>query len=206
VVRTRPVPQIERTAARRRVDIRTRKEHDMKKLALALAAALATITTPALAQDTEDFSGAKATVITGYDVVDLNTPGVRNPDGVIYGFGLGYDVQKGSTVFGVEAEVADSTAKLKAGAATVAETSRDLYIGGRVGVVTGKTLVYAKAGYSNFRLLSIAGNGNADGFRVGAGVEQKLSDKVFAKVEYRYTDYEAGVSRHQGVAGIGLRF
>ena len=35
----------------------------------------------ALAQDTEDFSGAKATVITGYDVVDLNTPGVRNPDG-----------------------------------------------------------------------------------------------------------------------------
>lgn len=178
----------------------------MKKLALALAAALATVATPALAQDTEDFSGAKATVITGYDVVDLNTPGVRNPDGLIYGLGLGYDVQKGSTVFGVEAEVSDSTARLKAGAATVAETSRDLYIGGRVGVVTGKTLIYAKAGYSNFRLLTVAGNGNADGFRAGAGVEHKLTDKVFAKVEYRYTDYEAGMTRHQGVAGIGIRF
>lgn len=178
----------------------------MKKLALALAAALATVATPAIAQDTEDFSGAKATVITGYDVVDLNTPGVRNPDGLVYGLGLGYDVQKGSAVFGIEAEASDSTAKLKAGAATVAEASRDLYIGGRVGVVTGKTLIYAKAGYSNFRLLTVAGNGNADGFRAGAGVEHKLGEKVFAKVEYRYTDYEAGMTRHQGVAGIGLRF
>lgn len=178
----------------------------MKKIALALAAALATIATPALAQDTEDFSGAKATVITGYDVVDLNTPGVRNPDGLIYGVGLGYDVQKGSTVFGVEAEASESIGRLKAGAATVAESSRDLYIGGRVGVVSGKTLIYAKAGYANFRLLTVAGNGDADGFRLGAGVEHKLGEKVFAKVEYRYTDYEAGMTRHQGVAGIGLRF
>jgi outer membrane immunogenic protein len=178
----------------------------MKKIALALAAALTTLATPALAQEAEDFSGAKASVTAGYDVVDLNTPGVRNPDGGTYALGLGYDIQKGRTVFGIEGEVSDSTAKLKAGGATLAEASRDLYIGGRVGIVTGKTLIYAKAGYSNFRLLTVAGNGNADGFRAGAGLEHKLTDTVHAKVEYRYTDYEAGMERQQIVAGIGLRF
>lgn len=178
----------------------------MKKLALALAAALTAAATPALAQEPADFSGAKASIITGYDVVDLNTPGVRNPDGVIYGLGLGYDIQKGSAVFGVEGEIADSTAKLKAGAVTLAETGRDLYIGGRVGFVTGKTLIYGKVGYTNARITSIAGNSNADGIRIGAGVEQKLTDTVFAKVEYRYSNYEADVERQQIVAGIGLRF
>ncbi|MBX3593434.1 porin family protein [Sphingomonas sp.] len=178
----------------------------MKKFALALAAAM-TFATPALAQDqSAPFSGATATVITGYDVVDLNTPGVRNPDGVIYGLGLGYDIQKGSAVFGVEGEIADSSARLKAGAATVASTARDLYIGGRVGYAAGTTLIYGKVGYTNARIRTIAGNGNADGIRVGVGVEKKLTDSIFAKAEYRYSNYEAGVERQQGVVGLGVRF
>lgn len=179
----------------------------MKKIALALAALTMSATAaPALAQDSADFSGPSATVITGYDVVDLNTPGVKNPDGVIYGIGLGYDIQKGSAVFGIEGEVAGSTSKLKAGGATLASTDRDLYIGGRVGYATGKALIYAKAGYSNARFRTIAGNGNADGVRVGGGIEYKLSDGIFGKVEYRYSNYEADIERQQVVAGLGVRF
>ncbi|MEG3182269.1 outer membrane protein [Sphingomonas sp. LT1P40] len=178
----------------------------MKKLALAALTALTLSATPVLAQETADFSGPSATVITGYDVVDLNTPGVKNPDGVIYGIGLGYDIQKGRTVFGIEAEVADSLAKLKAGAATVAETGRDLYIGGRIGVVTGQTLLYAKAGYTNARIRSPFGTADADGIRAGVGAEVKLTDSIFGKAEYRYSNYEAGVERHQGVLGLGVRF
>ncbi len=179
----------------------------MKKLALAALAAITMASaTPALAQDAADFSGPSVTAITGYDVVDINTPGVKNPDGVIYGIGLGYDIQKGSTVFGIEAEAADSTAKLKAGAVTVAETGRDLYIGGRVGVVTGKTLIYGKVGYTNARIRSPFGTADADGIRLGAGAEVKLTDSIFAKAEYRYSNYEAGVERHQGVLGLGVRF
>ncbi len=176
----------------------------MKKFALALAGALAAAT-PAMAQEA-DFSGPKASVIAGYDVVDLNTPGVRNPDGVIYGLGLGYDIQKGSAVFGVEAEVADSSAKLKAAGVTVAETGRDLYVGGRIGFVTGSTLLYGKVGYTNARVKTIAGSDNADGIRLGAGVEQKLGETLYAKVEYRYSNYEADVERQQVVAGIGIQF
>lgn len=178
----------------------------MKKLALAAAAALATIATPALAQDATDFSGPSATVITGYDVVDLNTPGVKNPDGVIYGLGLSYDVQKGSAVFGIEGEVAGSSARLKAGAATVAKADRDLYIGGRIGVVAGKALIYGKVGYTNARITGPFGAGNADGIRLGAGVEYKVTDTIFGKVEYRYSNYEAGVERQQVAAGLGVRF
>lgn len=178
----------------------------MKKIALALAA-LTLPAVPALAQDDSAFAGPSATVVTGYDVVDLNTPGVRNPDGVVYGLGLGYDIQKGRTVFGIEAEVADSSAKLKAGAITAAETGRDLYIGGRIGMVAGsRALIYAKVGYTNARLLSSFGNGNLDGVRVGAGIEYKMTDAIFGKIEYRYSNYEGGVERQQGLAGLGVRF
>jgi outer membrane immunogenic protein len=176
----------------------------MKKIALALAAL--TMSAPALAQDDAPFSGAHASGVVGYDVVDLNTPGVKNPDGVVYGLGLGYDIQKGAAVFGVEGEVTGSSADLKAGAATIASMGRDLYVGGRLGYASGRTLVYTKVGYSNARVKSVAGNADADGIRIGAGVEQRLGGNLIAKAEYRYTNYEAGVERHQAVAGIGIRF
>lgn len=178
----------------------------MKKLALAALAALAVAAAPAAAQEAADFSGPSATVITGYDVVDLNTPGIKNPDGVIYGLGLGYDIQKGAAVFGIEGEIAGSSAKLEAGGATVARAARDLYVGGRIGYATGRALLYGKVGYSNARISSPFGSSNADGIRFGAGVEYKLSDAIFGKVEYRYSNYEADVERQQVVLGLGARF
>ena len=45
-----------------------------------------------------------------------------------------------------------------------------------------------------------------DGVRVGAGVEHQLTSRAFVKAEYRYSNYEQGVSRNQVVAGVGLRF
>lgn len=199
-----PADRVHRSATLHRTN--DLKDVTMKKLALALAATLAAAATPALAQDKADFSGPSATVITGYDVIDLNTPGVKNPDGVIYGIGLGYDIQTGSAVFGAEAEVAGSSARIKAGAVTVAKADRDLYIGGRIGYVAGRALLYGKAGYTNARFTSPFGTGNADGVRLGAGVEYKFSDMIFGKVEYRYSNYEADIERQQVVAGLGVRF
>ena len=70
-------------------------------------------------------------------------------------------------------------------------------------------LIYAKAGYTNARA-SVTGFGGAnfDGIRAGAGVEsharQQLADSV--RAEYRYSNYEADLSRNQGVIGLGFRF
>lgn len=174
----------------------------MKTVIFAAAAAVA-IATPAFAQDDTAFAGPRAEVITGYDSVDSNSNGAGTLDGVIYGGALGYDIQNGNIVLGFEGEVADSTAK-----AHGLETERDLYLGLRVGaVVGGKALAYVKAGYTNASLgLDGFGTETGDGVRVGAGVEYKLGGRLFAKGEYRYSNYEADFERHQFVAGIGIRF
>ena len=144
--------------------------------------------------------------------------------GVTYGIAGGYDFQTPSgTVFGIEGEVADATTDdcvsgvVVASDRLCAKAKRDLYAGGRVGFTSGSTLIYGKAGYTNLRVGASYEDGtaatasdfstasNLDGVRVGAGLEKNLG-RVSLKAEYRYSNYEDGVSRHQGVVGAGIRF
>ena len=181
----------------------------------------ATAATPALAQNAAPFTGPRVEAIVGYDNVK-GDGGHRN--GVTYGAGLGYDFQLGGAVLGIEGEATDSSAKgcetgfITATDRICANAKRDLYVGGRVGVaVAPSTLLYAKAGYTNARFKvnytdtatpanNSSASTNLDGVRVGAGVEQKLGTNLYAKAEYRYSNYEQGLSRHQVVAGLGFRF
>ncbi|AMO71983.1 outer membrane protein [Sphingorhabdus sp. M41] len=179
----------------------------MKNVTIATAIAVSALASPVLAQNNTDFSGVKATAIAGYDNIDLDIVGVDNVDGFLYGGSLGYDFQAGNIVYGVELEATESTGKISNTAGRI-EVGRDLYAGGRLGyVVGGSTLLYTKAGYTNARSSSPGlGGANGDGVRVGAGVEFNLSEKVFARGEYRYSNYEDGVSRNQGLVGLGVKF
>ncbi len=176
------------------------------KTVIFAAIAAACVSAPAFAQDAAPFTGPRAEVIVGYDAVDLNA-GVGTPDGVLYGLALGYDIQAGGSVLGVDAEISDSSAKYSVGGASLV-TDRDLYVGGRVGFALGDTaLAYLKAGYTNARFEATGlGGEEADGVRVGGGVEYRLGGKLFVKGEYRYSNYEAGIERHQVVGGVGIRF
>jgi len=182
-----------------------------KYLIAALAVSTAVIAAPAMAQDADTtFSGLHAEVLGGWD----RDQGLeRHDNGVLYGIGAGYDLRRGNTVFGIEGEASDSTQKKELGAVTE-KASRDLYVGGRLGyVLGGNNLLYAKAGYTNARYtvdgtatgVNLA-EGNLDGVRVGAGIEHQLGSRTFVKAEYRYSNYEQGVSRNQVVAGFGVRF
>ena len=97
---------------------------------------------------------------------------------------------------------------------------------------TPSTLVYAKGGYTNARYGFLGTDGtvedeqhiDVDGWRVGAGVEQKIGSNAFAKLEYRYSNYsdaevdfepegipdtgpfDVDLDRHQVAAGVGWRF
>lgn len=167
----------------------------------ATAAASIALAAPAFAQDS-NFSGFHAEALAGYDAVKTNSNGLGTPDGLLYGLGLGYDLQAGGVVFGVEGEIADSTASRGA-----VDAARDLYAGARVGVPVGpQMLAYAKAGYANGRVNTPTFRRNGDGFRVGGGLEYKLGGNLFLKAEYRYTNYEQDVERHQVVGGLGVRF
>ena len=172
----------------------------------ATAAALATLTAPAFAQNEPTFSGPRVEALAGYDSVHTNSNGLGKPDGVLYGAGVGYDIRRGNAVFGLDAELTDSTASVNTTAGSI-DATRDIYVGGRAGLVIGtKTLAYVKAGYSNARIEGAGFNNNGDGLRVGAGLEYDFGNKLFAKAEYRYTNYEQDVERHQLLGGVGIRF
>ena len=192
----------------------------MRSIAFLATAATAVVAfaAPASAQQSAPFTGARVEGIVGWDRIQ----GSGRNDDVMYGIAGGYDMQMGSALVGIEGEAADSNNKSCVGAGTAlnsrlcAKAARDLYIGGRVGtVVGGRTLLYAKAGYTNarFKLTDDDGSSqitldrsNLDGIRLGAGAEYAVGPNSFVKAEYRYSNYEQGFSRNQVVAGFGFRF
>lgn len=202
----------------------------MRKIFFASALAVSAIATPAFAQEEAPFTGPHIEGLVGYD--DLGDKG-----DLLYGIAGGFDFQAGGAIIGIEGEFADSdvntTARdiVTAGDSVGINTDRDLYIGARVGyAVAPTTLVYVKGGYTNARLEgrfndgagTIFRNGvTADGYRLGAGIEQKFSlfgPSGFVKAEYRYSnyrnldiggndfDFDTDFDRHQAVVGVGVRF
>lgn len=192
----------------------------MLRYCLAAAVAAAGVASPVYAQDAEpaaarpsEFTGFKVEGLAGYD------------SGLVYGIGAGYDLQMGRFVLGAEGEISDSTDKecltgvVAPGDRLCSRLGRNLYAGGRIGfTVAPRTLLYGKIGYTNQRvvadytagtpaaLASFTAKANLDGIRLGAGLEQKLGRNAYVKGEYRYSDYENGDFRHDGVVGIGFRF
>lgn len=201
-----------------------------------LGALLATAAaTPAFAQDRAPFTGPHIEALAGYD--RLGNTGADSRDGFLFGAALGYDIQIGGAIAGIEGEVTDSTTTLRdtsvlaTGDRFNTDTDRDLYIGARLGVaVKPSTLLYIKGGYTNARIetnYTTAGTNSTstafattlDGYRLGAGVEQKFNvfgPSGFIKGEYRYSNYrnadvgstnaDIDLDRHQVLVGLGVRF
>ena len=194
----------------------------MRTLLTLAALAAGGLAVPAIAQDaaapaSPSFAGPRIEGLVGWDRVQNH----GHATGVNYGVAGGYDFQHGSTVFGIDAEAADSTARRCIGSRTPADprlcakAGRDLYVGGRIGKVVGsRALLYAKAGYDNSQIRATFNDGttrahdskNLDGVRVGAGAEYKLTANTYVKAEYRYTNAEDHWTRNQLVGGVGMRF
>lgn len=180
----------------------------MRKIILSALIGSAAIATPAFAQGNDTpFHGGHVEAITGYDHIS----GAGGQDGILYGVGGGYDYRSGNAVFGIEGEVLESTTGDCVGNLCV-DASRDFYIGGRIGaVVAPRVLVYGKLGYSNARVdvtqNNVGDHTNLDGIRAGAGIEWQFRNSPLSmRAEYRYTNYESGVERHQGTLGLAFRF
>ena len=207
---------------------------------------LAFAATPAMAQD-GDFTGPWVAAVAGYDINktgstaddDLNDNRDESIEGLLYGAAVGYDYDLGKIIVGAEAELTGSTAEDnydntgETFALGNVDAGRDIYVGGRVGFkAMPSMLVYAKAGYTNARFNYVGSdnqtdynvNLDTDGYRLGAGVEQRVGANAFARLEYRYSNYSKGeldfetdglddsdrfdidTDRHQIVASVGMRF
>lgn len=153
--------------------------------------------------------------------------------GVTYGIEAGYDYVTDSRFLvggyvGVEGSSIKDCATTPFGERDCLKGGRNFTVGARAGYVTDQGVVYLKGGYSNGQLKFEAEDfvddervrfkDNHGGFHLGAGGEVMVTNNVYGKLEYVFTNYSSdkfddGITyakfrpqRHQLVAGIGLRF
>ena len=204
----------------------------MKKSILALALTSVFVATPAFAQDATPFTGPYVGGVLGLDSVELESGGLEgNDEGTLYGGVIGYDMNLGGFIVGVEGEYTESAVSqsqrdiLIAGDQASLNAGRNLYAGARLGYqIDPNAMLYVKGGYTNAKA-SLLYDDNAgttfsesdklDGYRVGGGLEASANN-MFVRLEYRYSDYgkyessslvsNIETSRHQGVVMAGIRF
>ena len=183
----------------------------MKKILFATAASAAILAaTPAFAQEAPVApTGARVEALVGYDRLKIDS---EHDGGVLFGIGAGYDFAVGNGVsLGADVEATESTQKEGDPDIAQIKAGRDLYAGGRVSfAVNPNANLYVKAGYTNARFkASDEGTTfaeNADGVRLGAGGQLGIGGKAYVGAEYRYSNYEAGLTRHQVALTVGTRF
>lgn len=98
-------------------------------------------------------------------------------------------------------------------------------IRGRLGYSFGRALVYASAGWAAAHVdADLVGLVNAStsevyhGYTVGAGVDYAVTDRIFGRLDYRYSDFgskdlkfggtvvESDLSQHSVRLGLGVKF
>jgi outer membrane immunogenic protein len=188
--------------------------------ALASVAVLAAAASPAAAE------GFRAEIHGGWDHVRSDGPGINNNDsdsGIVYGIGAGYDFSIAPKVeLGIDLSADLSTMEecengvLLPNDRACLDAGRDLAAALRLGYkVSDRGTLYALAGYTNARFrfdyttpagVTTRDGRNLDGFRLGAGYQHDFGEKMYGKVEYRYSNYEADVTRHQVLMGVGVKF
>lgn len=194
---------------------------------LAAAAAIA-LASPAAAQT---FEGPYAGIQAGWNHNKIETAKTdigeanidRSRDAGTAGIFAGYNykvtdkiVVSAEAGFNLGFDDAVSRSRTSSFASIDPEYSFDL--GVRAGyLVNDKTLLYVRGGYENLRAAvrvndvagSRYGKDTFDGWSVGGGVERALSEKVSARVEYRYSDLggsDTKLQRHQALIGVAYHF
>lgn len=153
------------------------------------------------------------------DATTLDQPGTK--DALNLGVYGGYNFRlRHRIILGAEGGVSFTTSDritAPSGAATVSiDPQRQFDIGARAGyLVTDKTLLYVRGGYTNLRVRTTdtvpasSTVRDLDGWNIGGGAERAITDHISARVEYRYNHLgrEGGrYDRHQVLAGVSYNF
>jgi len=167
------------------------------------------------------YAGAVATYGFNGDTNGLVGPEVDRDGWGGSGF-AGYNWQTNNFVYGFEGDIGYNDMEGTENGQTV-EGGLNGSIRARMGVAaTDRVLVYATAGGAAERTEVSNELGEDEqtllGYTVGAGVDAKLTDQVFGRVEYRYTDLssdafntgglaqDVGTSDHKVSVGLGVKF
>ena len=170
------------------------------------------------------WAGPSAGASLGYGFSGTTTPATGDVDteGFLGGVFAGYNLQNGLFVYGIEGDVGYSGVEGDNGI-TETKSGFEGSLRGRMGVaVTNDILLYGTAGGAAERL-KVSDPAGEDsnamlGWTAGAGVDVKLTENVFGRVEYRYTDFgSADFNTGSGLqsvdskenrvsVGIGMKF
>lgn len=196
-------------------------------LPLVLLGAAAAFAAPAQA---ETFDGPYVGVTAGWDrgeVSDrINSQAVDSQasrDSLVLGGYAGYNYKLSEKVVigaeaGFTATIDDRIRGASAGQSLVVDPRYSFDLTARAGyLVTDKALVYVRGGYANQRVRTSLDTGNGlvrdsdslDGWVLGGGLEYAITDKVSARVEYRYSDFGQNggdYERHQTLFGVSYNF
>ena len=149
-------------------------------------------------------------------------------EGWLGGAHVGYNIQRGNLVYGLEADLEKSGQQGSGVGSLGFPHSTDIAwqgsLRGRLGLAFDRTLVYGTAGWAfgdvqidkGFASYSDVRNG----WTAGAGVEHMLTQSLSARIEYRYTDFgradfgntainsidRSNVDQHAVRAGLSLKF
>ncbi|QKV18403.1 outer membrane protein [Oricola thermophila] len=168
------------------------------------------------------WSGFYAGVFGGYNWGTFDATGADiDADGWSGGAFAGYNMQSGQMVYGVEADAGYSGTEGTLGGIEAKQTGFGS-LRARVGYAFDPVMIYGTGG------LAISGAEVDDGtvtdsnthlgWTIGAGADALITDNVFGRLEYRYSDYQdkdyatsagtvsSGFSAHTVNAGIGVKF
>lgn len=170
------------------------------------------------------WAGAYAGLDLGYGFGgEVKTDGdSADTDGFVGGAFAGVQGQSGQVVYGLEGDVGYSGLKGEDDGIDT-EGGVEGSLRARLGyAVTPEVLVYGTAGGAAQRL-TVEEGGVEDsrgviGYTVGAGTDVKITDNVFGRVEYRYTDFgsrsfdlgsgsqDVDSANHRVIFGVGMSF
>jgi outer membrane immunogenic protein len=199
-----------------------------KTLIAGLAGLAGTIALPAHA---DTFDGPYVGVQAGWnrgEVADAATETLpldaeASRDALVIGGYAGYNHRIGENfVIGAEAgfsgAVDDEIRAQSDGNAVTLDPRYSFDLSARAGyLVTEETLVYLRGGYANTRVRTalegeddiLRSSDNLDGWSVGGGIERAITDRISARVEYRYSDLgtdDGRWDRHQVLVGVSYNF
>ncbi|HEV2508224.1 outer membrane protein [Bosea sp. (in: a-proteobacteria)] len=171
-----------------------------------------------------NWNGVYAGVHTGGAFDRFQGTGKKSRNEILLGGQVGYNLQMGGLVTGVEADV--SMNGLGKGAKRTGGTSADMrYVStlkARAGIAFDRVLVYGLGGVAYGSLKASNGLVSKEkskvGYVVGAGAEYGITDNLSAKLEYNYVSLgkqnfqlangrtRVGVNEHLVKAGLNYRF
>ena len=170
------------------------------------------------------WSGPYAGISIGYGFAGSaeSLAGDPDRDGMIYGAFAGWNMQNGAFVYGAEADINYSTVD-GAVVGAAGRSGLDGSLRARLGyAITDQILLYGTGGVAAQELKyytpGVTDENTMIGWTAGAGVDALLTENIFGRVEYRYTDFgkdtfatnlgpaEVDNRDHRISVGLGFKF